>query len=227
VDESGHLKKGTASVGVSRQYAGVIGKVDNCQVGVYSSLCHDTHATLINERLFLPEGWAEDPERCERAGIPEDLRIHHSNPQLALSMIDEDVSNGIQCDWIGGDGLYGHSFEFTKGLDERGLFYVLDVHKDDVIYTKEPQIAVPPCTHSRGPTPTKLRADPEPLRLDQYDESVGDEGWDAVNVRKTSQGWLRLKVHLATVWVWDGKETQARRRTLVITKTLRGKPKLT
>jgi SRSO17 transposase len=200
--------------------------VENCQVGVYSSLCHGTHATLINERLFLPECWAADPGRCDRAGIPEDAHEHHSKPQLALSMIDEDVANGIQFDWIGGDGLYGHSFEFTKGLDERNLFYVLDVHKDELIYPEEPEIAVPPRTHSRGPAPTKLRANAEPLRLDQYYESVGDDGWDEVKVRKTSKGWLRLKVHLATIWVWDGKETQARRRTLVITKTLRGKTKI-
>jgi SRSO17 transposase len=226
VDESGHLKKGKDSVGVSRQYAGVVGKVENCQVGVYSSLCHETHATLINERLFIPECWADDPARCSKAGIPEGARVHHSKPQLALSMIDEDVAKGVQFDWIGGDGLYGHSFEFTKGLDERNLFYVLDVHKDELIYPEEPEIAVPPRTHSRGPVPTKLRATPEPLRLDQYYESVGDEGWEEVNVRQTTKGWLRLKLHLASVWVWDGKEAQARRRTLVMTKTLRGKTKI-
>jgi SRSO17 transposase len=42
IDESAHLKKGDRSVGVSRQYAGVVGKVDNCQVGVYCSLVNFT-----------------------------------------------------------------------------------------------------------------------------------------------------------------------------------------
>ena len=78
VDESAHLKKGTASVGVSRQYAGVAGKVENCQVGVYASLCNDTSTTLINERLFLPECWGADAQRCERAGIPKEEREHQT-----------------------------------------------------------------------------------------------------------------------------------------------------
>ncbi len=225
IDESAHLKKGKASVGVSRQYAGVVGKVDNCQVGVYASLCNDTQATLINERLFLPECWADEPERCQKADIPPDKRVHLTKPQQALAMIDENVAQGIQWDWIGGDGLYGHSYELTKGLDERGLFYVLDVHKDELIYTEKPDIVVPPRTHERGPTPTKLRAVRDPIRLDRYCQSLSTEEWESVKLRKSTKGWLRRKVHVATVWVWDGQEAEARRRTLVITKTLGRTPK--
>ena len=225
VDESATLKKGNDSVGVGRQYAGVVGKVDNCQVGVYASLCHDTSATLVNERLFLPEAWADDSERCEKAGIPKGEQRHQTKPQLALSMIDELDNLGLQWDWIGGDGLYGHSDEFTTGLDERELFYVLDVHKDELIYEEEPQIAVPPRTHAHGPTPTKLRADREPIRLDRYCAKLPTDSWELVKIRKSQKGWLKRKVHVASVWVWDGEETHARRRTVVISKTLGRKPK--
>lgn len=220
IDESAHLKKGRASVGVSRQYAGVIGKVDNCQTGVYASLCNGPYATLINERIFLPESWAEDTERCEKAGIPSDARVHHSKPQQALAMIDENLAQGIRWDWIGGDGLYGHNYELTGGLDERKLFYILDVHKDELIYTEEPRIAVPPRTHERGPTPTKLRADREPVRLDRYCQTLSTDAWEEVQLRKSTRGWIRRLVHVITVWMWDGKEAQARRRTLIISKTL-------
>lgn len=225
VDESATLKKGSASVGVGRQYAGVVGKVDNCQVGVYASLCHDTSATLVNERLFLPESWADDPKRCEKAGIPEEAQQHQTKPQLALEMIDELDNLGIQWDWIGGDGLYGHSSELTTGLDERGLFYVLDVHKDELIYEEEPQIAVPPRTHAHGRTPTKLRADREPIRLDRYCAKLSTDNWELVKIRKSQKGWLKRDVHVAMVWVWDGKEEFARRRTLVISETPGRKPK--
>lgn len=225
MDESATLKKGPDSVGVSRQYAGVVGKVDNCQVGVYASLCHDTSATLVNERLFLPEAWADDSERCEKAGIPEEAQQHRTKPQLALEMIDELDNLGLQWDWIGGDGLYGHSYEFTSGLDERGLFYVLDVHKDELIYEEEPQIAVPPRTHAQGRTPTKRRADREPIRLDRYCAKLPSTSWKRVKIRKGEKGWVTRKVHVATVWVWDGEEDHARRRTVVISKTLERKPK--
>lgn len=225
VDESAMLKKGNDSVGVGRQYAGVVGKVDNCQVGVYVSLCHDTSATLVNERLFLPEAWAENPTRCEKAGIPEEAQQHQTKPQLALEMIDELDNLGLQWDWIGGDGLYGHSYELTVGLDERDLFYVLDVHKDELIYEEEPQIAVPPRTHAKGRTPTKRRADREPIRLDCYCTKLPPTSWTRVKIRKGEKGWVKRKVHVATVWVWNGEEDHARRRTVVISKTLDRKPK--
>ena len=225
VDESATVKKGKASVGVKRQYAGVVGKVENCQVGVYASLCHDSSATLVNERLFLPEAWASDSKRCEKAGIPEEARQHQTKPQLALEMIDELDNLGVQWDWIGGDGLYGHSYELTVELDERDLFYVLDVHKDERIYTEEPQIAVPPRTHAQGRTPTTPQADRDPIRLDRYCAKLSKADWDLVKIRKGEKGWLKRHVHVATVWVWNEEDAHARRRTLVISKTPGRTPK--
>jgi SRSO17 transposase len=225
LDECATLKKGKDSVGVGRQYAGEIGKVDTCQVGVYASLCHDTAATLVNERLFVPEAWANDPARCEKAGIPKEHQHHQTKPQLALEMIDELDDQGMYWDWIGGDGLYGHCYELTVGLDERDLLYVLDVHKDEHIYEEDPTIAVPPRTHTKGRTPTHPQADREPIRLDRYCAQLSADRWEVVKIRKGEKGWVKRKVHVATVWVWDGKEAQARRRTVVISKTLRGKPK--
>jgi SRSO17 transposase len=174
----------------------------------------------------VPECWADDPARCERAGIPDDHRRHQSKPQLALAVIDENRAQGLRGDWIGGDGLYGHSDEFLKGLDERQLFSVLDVHKDERVYLEQPQIPTRPRTHGRGPTPTKRQADREPVRLDHYCGLLPDDAWEEVKVRKTTKGWLRLEVHLATVWTWDGEDVQARRRTLVITRTVSRKPKI-
>ncbi len=74
VDESGITKKGKHSVGVSRQWNGRLGKVDNCQVGVYATLCWGRHATLIDTRLYLPDRWVQDSKRCQKAGIPEEQR---------------------------------------------------------------------------------------------------------------------------------------------------------
>ncbi len=225
LDESATVKNGNASVGVGRQYAGVVGNVENCQMGVYASLCHDTSATLINERLFLPETWADDPKRCEQAGIPKEAQQHRTKPQLALEMIDELDNLGLQWDWIGGDGLYGHSYELTVGLDERELFYVLDVHKDELISEEEPQIAVPPRTHAQGRTPTTPQADREAIRLDGSCAKLLPHDWELVKVRKGEKGWLKRQVHVATVWVWNEKEDHARRRTVVISKTPERKPK--
>lgn len=219
IDESAHLKKGIMSVGVSRQYAGLIGKVDNCQVGVYASLCNGTHATLVAERLFLPESWTGDLQRCQRAGIPGEECIPRTKPQLALDIIDECVANGVAFDWVGGDGLYGHSGELTRGLDDRGLFFVLDVHRDQMAYLEEPPVSVSP-TGKGNPKTHRI-----PFRLDTYCAALLDQHWSKVKVRKTAKGWLRLMVHTCRLWIWDGKEDRARERTLVITRTLGKNPK--
>ncbi len=226
VDESSHLKKGKESVGVSNQYAGVAGKIDNCQVAVYSSLVNDTRATIINEKLFLPKSWTSSKARCDKAKIPEQDRIYKTKPELALEMIDADIERGVEFDWIGGDGLYGHNYQLTKGLDERGKLYVLDVHKDERVFLEKPNLFIPEKKKVRGRTPKKLKAEEKTYRLDQYASSLQETDWETVKVRKTAKGWLKLEVHVTDTWVWDGQEDQARRRTLVITKTLDKKPKV-
>lgn len=220
IDESGHLKSGDKSVGVARQYAGVVGKVENCQVGVYASLCNGERSCLINERLFLPESWARDEKRCEEAGIPVECRVHKSKPVLALEMIDEALAQGIDFNWIGGDGLYGHTYEFARGLDERNLFFVLDIHKDQQIYLQAPHICVPEKKGRQGRHPTRLKADFPGKRVDKYVEDLPDEDWQKVRIRKTAKGWLKAWIHIREVWVWDGEEAQARKRTLIVRKSI-------
>jgi len=226
MDESSHVKKGNRSVGVSRQYAGSVGKVDNCQVGVYASLCNHTYATLVHEKLFLPESWAGDAERCGRAGIPEGQRKFRTKPQLALDMIDGCVENGVSFDWVGGDGLYGHNCELARGLDERGLFFVMDVHRDETVFLEEPAIAVPEPGGKRGRRPKNPKADKTAVRLDMYCKGLSEQDWEKAKIRKAAKGWIRLLVHKCTVWSWDGKEDRARERTLVVTKTTDKKQKV-
>ena len=87
VDESGILKKGNKSVGVARQWYSRYGKVDNCQVGVYLALSCRENNSLIDTRLYLPETWANDPERCREAGLPEEHIVFKTKSELALEMV--------------------------------------------------------------------------------------------------------------------------------------------
>jgi len=223
IDESSHLKKGRDSVGVSRQYAGQIGKVDNCQVAVYGSLCNDIHNTLISTRLFLPQEWASDKQRMKNAGVPEEYRIFKTKPQLALDIIDEALKNGVCFDCIGGDGLYGHNSELTRALDKRKLFYVLDVHKDEHVYLTKPELSVPAKKEGRGRCSTKLKPDISPISLEKYRLGLNALDWQQVKVRKTAKGTKAMDVHLAEVWHWDGVEQAACRRTLMITVDAKSK----
>ncbi|MFK7982100.1 MAG: IS701 family transposase [Saprospiraceae bacterium] len=226
IDESSHLKKGKESVGVARQYAGVSGKVDNCQVAVYGSLCNDGNTTIIDTRLFLPQKWVDDTERCDKACIPIEERVFQTKPQKALQMIKSAIELGVDFDWIGGDGLYGHNTELTHALDTENLFYVLDVHKSETIYLEEPSFSVPKKTSKRGATPTKIKANKQGFRIDEYCKKLEEKDWKKVRVRKTTKGWKFVNVHTVNIWHWDGIENMARTRTLVITATLEKKPKI-
>lgn len=223
IDETSHLKKGNKSVGVSRQYAGVSGKVDNCQVSVHSSLSNGKYCSLIGTELFLPECWSNDPERCEEAGIPLLERIHRTKPELALKLVKEAMEGGVEFDFINGDGLYGHNSELTKALDDLDQFYVLDIHNDEQVFLSEPAICIPDKKGGRGRTPKLLRPDIAPVKVRDYLKALTAKDFKEVKVRRTAKGWKRAKVHTVSVWHWDGKEEQARKRTLVITLSDRTK----
>ncbi len=217
-DDSAHIKKGKMSAGVARQYAGVVGKVDDCQVGVYASLVWNSHSTLINSRLFLPKEWTSDPERCEKAGIPEDQCKFKTKLELALEMIEADSNAGVKFGWVGGDGFYGHGSEFGNALDNKGLKFLLDIHCDQKIYITKPTLSVPEPTSNRGRKPSKLKADIESVRVDNYSEMRANYNWEKITIRLGTKGPLTLFIHTVRVWLWDGESEDVIERTLVISR---------
>jgi SRSO17 transposase len=219
LDETSHLKKGDKSVGVSRQYAGVIGKVDNCQVSVHASLSNEKFCTLIGTELFLPLNWAADTTRCKAAGIPEKEQVHVTKPALALKLVKAAIADGIDFDFIAGDGLYGHNAELTRSLDALNQFYVLDIHKDELVFLTEPKLSVPERTSARGRAPKLLQPNIKPIQVQAYIKTLSEGDFTEVQVRKTAKGWKKAKVHVVSVWHWDGEEQQAQKRTLFITQS--------
>jgi SRSO17 transposase len=118
-DETGFPKKGIKSVGVKRQYSGTLGRTDNCQVGVFANYCSSKGHTFMDRRLFLPEEWANDPERRAEAGVPEEV-IFRTKPALALEMVAQAVVEGIPFRWVGGDSVYGDNPTFVQGVRALG-----------------------------------------------------------------------------------------------------------
>jgi len=218
IDESAHLKKGNDSAGVARQYAGVIGKVDNCQVGVYASLVWQNHTSLINCRLFMPECWSKDTARCVKAGIPDDKRRHKTKLELALEMVKADIKSGVRFGWVGGDGLYGHGCELNYAIEDMGLTFLFDIHNDQAIYEQEPEIFIPGKKPGKGRTPTTPRTLAMPVTVKAYKEKLDEKQWETIEVRDTTKGKLTLSIHVMQVCVWDKKEAHARKRVLVISR---------
>lgn len=124
VDETGFLKKGTHSVGVARQYSGTAGRVENCQVGVFVAYASRWGQALIERRLYLPEGWAGDAARRQRAAVPERVAFA-TKPAIAAELIATALDAGAPCAWVLADALYGADSRIRRMLETRGQPYVL------------------------------------------------------------------------------------------------------
>ncbi|MFE3144873.1 IS701 family transposase [Streptomyces scopuliridis] len=153
-DDTGFLKDGRASACVARQYTGTAGKVTNCQVGVSLHLASDHASAAVDWRLFLPESWdpaspKADPDktgRRERCGIPEDVG-HMEKWQLALDMVEETRSWGIEVPLAIADAGYGDCAAFRLGLRAHGMHYMVGI---SATMTAQPGDAVPVCEPYAG-----------------------------------------------------------------------------
>jgi SRSO17 transposase len=222
LDESANGKKGGHSVAVARQWSGRLGKVDNCQVAVFAALVRGRYSTLIDTRLYLPQEWVEDPQRCRSAGIPELEIVSKSKSDLALEMVLQARQNGVRFSWVGVDGGYGKEPAFLRRLEDWGEVFVAEVHKDQHIYVEDPAPTVPPRRGGRGRKPTRLQAQSVSQRVDDWASSQPAEAWQRVVVRPGTKGEIRVEALRARVWLWDGHESSARLWHLVVTRELDG-----
>ncbi len=134
VDETGDLKKGTATVGVQRQYTGTAGRVENAQVAVYLVYSAARGHAAIDRALYVPRSWTEAPDRCRSAGIPDDLAFA-TKPQLAARMVERALDAGAPARWVAGDEVYGDNPHLRIALEHRRTGYVLAVSSTHSVIT--------------------------------------------------------------------------------------------
>jgi SRSO17 transposase len=220
VDESSFVKKGDASVGVQRQYCGRLGKLENCQVGVFASLGCGARATLVDFRLFLPEAWARDAERCAKAKVPEAQRVHRTKPELALEMVAAARARGSTHQWVGGDEVYGNNHTFTAALEDLGETFLMDVACNLRVWESDPGPQLPSPKPGRKGRPRQRAeassATAKAVRIDVLTARSFAAKAREVTIRDATQGPLQAKLWVCPVWVWDGKSPAARRRLLIV-----------
>jgi SRSO17 transposase len=102
VDETGDVKKGTATAGTRRQYTGTAGRTENAQVAVYLADAAPSGSAFIDRALYLPRSWTDDPARCQAAGIPENVAFA-TKPTLATEMITRALDAGTPAAWVAAD----------------------------------------------------------------------------------------------------------------------------
>ena len=156
LDETGFPKQGAKSVGVARQYSGTLGKVGNCQVGVFLAYASARGGALVDRRLYLPAGWAGDRTRCAAAGVPATVGFQ-TKAELGLAMLRQaGERRQLAGRWVTGDEQYGQVPGFRDALDAEGWHYVLEVPRTTPVFAAPAEAAIPPWS-GKGRPPTKPR----------------------------------------------------------------------
>jgi len=177
IDESGYVKKGDKSAGVSRQYCGRIGKVENCQVGVGLGYLSTEGRALIDQRLYLPRSWSDDPDRCQGARIPGDV-VFQTKPQIAQQMLENAWQNGVPMKWVCADAVYGNASQLREAIATTNRFYVMGI---------TPNQRVQPLGHA------------QPQKISQLVPILGAHDWHLLGTAWGEDGerdyeWTSLRV---------------------------------
>ena len=188
-DPSGFVKQGKGSAGVARQWCGRVGKVDNCQVGVYLGYVTSKEHALVDTRLYLPKEWTKDRRRCKRAGIPKDV-CFHTRHELALEMLREHRFV-LPHAWVTGDDEMGRSSQFRDELRAMNEHYLLAVPSNTLV--RDLDAAPPPAGATGRPPKVPYR------RADAIMKAA--KNWTRIEVRAGEKGPLvveMLKVRAQT-----------------------------
>jgi SRSO17 transposase len=190
IDESGFRKKGNDSAGVYKQYCGNLGKVDNCQVGVFAAYASPHGYALLDKELFVPEIWFSDEykERREKCKFPANLNFQ-TKPQLAAQMVEDIIEqNHIPLKYVVADSIYGNSPEFIERIEKHtGKIYFLGVPSDTRCWLRMPTTAEKEYKY-RGEIRQKRVLKPgekKPISLINLARSINNFFWYR---RKVSEG---------------------------------------
>jgi SRSO17 transposase len=195
IDDTALPKKGTMSVGVAPQYCGQLGKKANCQSLVSLTLAQAEVPVPVGLRLFLPEEWVGDQERCFQAGVPEAAMVPRSKGEIALDELDRLMASGVRFGTVLADAGYGASSAFRQGLTARGLHWGVGIPRNQKVYSAAVQL-VPPQGRGRKPVPSD-----EPLEAEKV---LAELTWRRIAWRQGTKGALAARFAAARIRVGDG-----------------------
>jgi SRSO17 transposase len=195
IDDTGFPKQGKHSVGVARQYCGQLGKSDNCQAAVSLSVSTWNSSLPVAWRLYLPEVWCQDTERCQQAGVPEGVAFQ-TKPEIALEQIRQAMKRQVPVGVVLADAGYGKGTQFRTALTQLGLQYVVAIESNATVW--EPgQQPLPALTRKpgRGAPPKRLQrnADHQPISVKQLALGLPSSAWKDIGWRQGSKETLRSR----------------------------------
>jgi SRSO17 transposase len=214
LDPSAFPKKGTASCGVARQWCGCLGKLDNCQAGVFLAYIAPRGKTLLDARLYLDEDWAADAQRRAATFVPPALTFAEKW-RIGLDLLDQARAT-LAGDWVAGDDEFGRCTEFRGAIRQRRMRYVLDVPCNTLVRDLSERR---PARRPGG----RLRL-PVFERVDQWAARQAAKRWRKVKVRDGAKGPLWVRVLWATVQTKDEDGTVGARERVTVIQSCEAKP---
>lgn len=195
LDGSDFLKQGQESVGVKRQYCGEVGKIANCQAGVFLGYASTQGYTLLDRRLYLPREWVEDEayaERRHKCGVPEDLEFQ-TKPTLGGEMVQAVMQAGtLRARWLTCDEGFGDDPALLDQIAGLGLWYYAEVAHATRVWRQRPATAVPEWS-GQGRRPTKaqvVEGEPAAQTVAAMADAMALEAWSRHTIQEGSQGPL-------------------------------------
>lgn len=200
IDDTSFPKKGDHSVGVARQYSGIRGKTDNCQVAVTLSLANATMSVPCAVRLYLPREWAEDLPRRRAAEVPDDV-VFLEKWRIALTQIKQMLAEALPRAPVLADAAYGDATEFREAITETGLSYAVGVQGQVTIWPPGKAPLPPRRRPGPGRPPTRLRrtARHRPMSALAFAQGLAPQAWHTVTWREGTKGAMRSRFARARV----------------------------
>jgi SRSO17 transposase len=211
LDPSGFAKKGTASCGVARQWCGRLGKIENCQVGVFAAYVTAAGYAPVDRQLYLPEDWADDGARRQRTHVPAAVTFAE-RWRIALTLLDR-VRQDLPFGWVAGDDEFGRASAFRAELRCRRLRYVLDVPCNTLIRDLS-EAAAP---GQRWP-PWR--------RVDEWSQAQPSWRWQKLETGAGAKGPKVVRALEAWVQTKDEDGRAGPRERLVVKRTLDREPQV-
>ena len=188
IDETGFLKKGTKSVGVKRQYSGTAGRIENCQIGVFLAYASWQGRAFLDRELYLPREWADDPDRRQEAGVPDDTTFQ-TKPELAQQMLERALAAAVPAVWVTGDEVYGGARGLRLWLEAEQQPFVLAIKRNEPLWVRT----------ERGPLE---------LPAGEIAATVGTDAWARLSAGDGAKGprlydWARVAIRPLRERGWE------------------------
>jgi SRSO17 transposase len=208
IDDTALPKKGEHSVGVARQYAGVLGKTANCQALVSLTLARGEVPVPLALRLYLPQAWCRDRRRCAKAGVPAECRAFRSKGAIALAELDRLRAAGGRFGCALADAGYGSSAAFRRGLASRAPLWAVGIPKTQRVYSAAVALTWP----ATPPTGRPRRHGVPNQRPVTAEAALKRVPWRPIRWRQGTKGPLTAGFAAQRVRVADGPQSQTGHR---------------